>query len=77
MSRSTSRYGRLAALTTAGALAAAWLVHPALNLTIGGLVIALGAIILASALFGSERLSEHAFRLLRWIADKSEPAPPG
>ncbi|SEU47440.1 hypothetical protein [Nonomuraea wenchangensis] len=27
-----------------------------------------------TALFGSDRLSERAFRLLRWIADQPEPS---
>jgi hypothetical protein len=76
MSRSRSRYGRLAALTTAaaGAPAAAWAVHPALSAIIGGLLIAVGLMIIATALFGSDRLSERAFRLLRWIADRPEPS---
>lgn len=75
MSRSTSRYGRLATLTTAaaGAPVAAWVLHPALSTLIGGLEAAAGLTLMATALFGSDRLSERAFRLLRWIADRPEP----
>jgi hypothetical protein len=29
--------------------------------------------ILVTALYGSDRLSERAFRLLRWIVDRPEP----
>lgn len=32
--------------------------------------------IIATALFGSSVLSERAFRLLRWIANRPEPAAP-
>ncbi|MFI0424038.1 hypothetical protein [Spongiactinospora sp. 9N601] len=81
MPRTTSRYGRVVTVTTAtvSAPAAVWLVHPALSIIIAGLLIALGIVIMASALFGSERLSERAFRLLRWIANRPEPpsASPG
>ncbi|MGI5162163.1 hypothetical protein [Microbispora sp. CA-102843] len=75
MSRSTSRSGRTVALTAAVAAtpAAAWTIHPALSTVIAGLEAAAGLTIMATALFGSERLSERAFRLLRWIADRPEP----
>lgn len=36
----------------------------------------LAALILLSALFGSARVSERAFRLLRWIANRPEPESP-
>ena len=38
------------------------------------LVVALTVVI--TALFGSQALSERAFRLLRWIANRPEPACP-
>jgi hypothetical protein len=33
--------------------------------------------VIGTALFGSQDLSERAFRLLRWIANRSEPPGPG
>ncbi|WP_431933330.1 hypothetical protein [Nonomuraea jabiensis] len=76
MSRSPSRCGRLVALTLTAAAAptTAWALHPALSVFIGCLETIVGLTVIAAALFGSERLSERAFRLLRWIADRSEPS---
>jgi hypothetical protein len=46
-----------------------------------GLVLASGealtiALLLAAALFGTSTISERAFRLLRWLANRPEPAAP-
>ncbi|TYB50708.1 hypothetical protein FXF51_55450 [Nonomuraea sp. PA05] len=53
-----------------------WSVHPAL----GGVVIALEVfvvvVILGTALFGSEVISERAFRVMRWALDRPEPKSP-
>ncbi|GAA3019726.1 hypothetical protein GCM10017559_49960 [Streptosporangium longisporum] len=70
-----TRYGRLAALATtaAGAPAIAWVVHPILCGAIVSLQTTIGLFIIGVALFGSARLSERAFRLLRWAADRPEP----
>ncbi|GAA0371403.1 hypothetical protein GCM10009530_21960 [Microbispora corallina] len=76
MTRSTFRPGRAAALATLAAAvpAAGGAVHPALSTVLAGLEGAVGLTIMATALFGSDRLSERAFRLLRWIADRPEPS---
>jgi hypothetical protein len=78
MTRSSSRSGRAAALTSVAAAvpAAAWAVHPALSAVLTGLEAAAGLTVMATALFGSDRLSERAFRLLWWIADRPEPNAP-
>ncbi|MGV9600709.1 hypothetical protein ACWDR1_29005 [Streptosporangium sandarakinum] len=75
MTRSTLRPGRAAVLTTVAAAvpAAGWAVHPALSTVLAGVEAAVGLTVVATALFGSDRLSERAFRLLRWIADRPEP----
>ncbi|WP_327048740.1 hypothetical protein OG320_13155 [Microbispora sp. NBC_01189] len=76
MPRSTTRRGRTAALATAVATApaAVWVVHPVLSAVIAGLGAAAGLAVVVTALFGSDRFSERAFRLLRWIADRPEPS---
>jgi hypothetical protein len=33
-------------------------------------------VIISTALFGGQRISERAFRLLRWCADRPEPPTP-
>ncbi|KAA9379013.1 hypothetical protein F5972_12375 [Microbispora cellulosiformans] len=76
MPRSTSRRGRAAALAAAAATApaAVWVVHPVLSTVIAGLGAAAGLAVVITALFGSDRFSERAFRLLRWLADRPEPS---
>ncbi len=39
--------------------------------------LAVALTIIGTALFGSQALSERAFRLLRWVANRPEPAGPG
>ncbi|SNT64128.1 hypothetical protein SAMN05216276_11116 [Streptosporangium subroseum] len=75
MSGTKTRYGRLAAITAAavGAPAVAWVVHPMLSAVIASLQATSGITIMGTALFGSDRLSERAFRLLRWATDRPEP----
>jgi hypothetical protein len=79
MPETETRNGRLAAITSAAATvpAAAWEVHPALGAVIVCLQTTAGITLIAAALFGSERLSERAFRLLRWITDSVEPCSTG
>ncbi|MFI7538527.1 hypothetical protein [Streptosporangium sp. NPDC049376] len=62
--------GRRAAavLAVAGVPAAVWAPQP-----IFGLPSLIAVTVVAVALFGSDRLSERAFRLLRWAADRPEP----
>jgi hypothetical protein len=74
MPGTTTRYGRLTVITTATAGApAAWAIHPALSAVLAGLLAIVGLTLMGATLFGSERLSERAFRLLRWITDRPEP----
>ncbi|WP_405141990.1 hypothetical protein OG589_32795 [Sphaerisporangium sp. NBC_01403] len=75
MSTSTSSHRRLAVLTTAaaGVPAAAWAIHPALSAAISAVEAAAGLTVVATALYGCDRHSERAFRLLRWITDRPEP----
>jgi hypothetical protein len=51
----------------------AWFIHPALAALYTATGITATAVIIMTALFGPERLSERAFRFLRWIADRPEP----
>jgi hypothetical protein len=39
--------------------------------------LAVAVTIIGTALFGSQALSDRAFRLLRWIANRPEPPAPG
>src|SRR5580704_4348694 len=39
--------------------------------------LAVALTVAVTALFGTQALSERAFRLLRWIADRPEPPGPG
>lgn len=39
--------------------------------------LAVALTIIGTALFGSQALSDRAFRLLRWIANRPEPPAPG
>lgn len=61
---------------SAGSLIWTGMTHPVL----GQLITAAEAVtvlaIFGSALFGSEALSERAFRILRWIANRPEPPSP-
>ncbi|WP_179282632.1 hypothetical protein [Streptosporangium subroseum] len=44
-----------------------------LSAVIASLQATSGITIMGTALFGSDRLSERAFRLLRWATDRPEP----
>jgi hypothetical protein len=61
-----------AVATPAGVALADPIMAQALAVAEGGLL----TVILASALFGSARVSERAFRLLRWMANRPEPEAP-
>ena len=66
-----------ASVMSAGVPTAVGIVHPfiGVGMAIVELVVALAVV--GTALFGSLELSERAFRLLRWIANRAEPlAPP-
>lgn len=49
--------------------------HVAVLLASFGVAVALTVV--AAALFGSPVLSERAFRILRWFANREEPPSPG
>jgi hypothetical protein len=59
-----------------GVPAAVWLANPAIG-TVMWIVEALVVLtVAASALFGSKTVSDRAFRLLRWVADRPEHEGP-
>jgi hypothetical protein len=53
------------------------MLHPLLGEVIAITEIVVALTVIAVALFGSQALSERAFRLLRWVGNRSEPAAPG
>lgn len=59
-----------------GAPAVSALLDPLLGQILAGTEIALLLVIVMTALFAPQRLSERAFRLLRWCADRPEPPGP-
>lgn len=50
--------------------------HPMFGQVIVVIEIVMVLTIILTALFGSQTLSERAFRLLRWVGNRSEPPPP-
>ncbi len=50
--------------------------HPVLGEVIAVIEMVVVLTIIGTALFGSQDLSERAFRLLRWIGNRPEPAGP-
>lgn len=52
------------------------LINPLLGETIFGIEIVAALTVIAVALFGSQTLSERAFRLLRWFRNRPEPPAP-
>lgn len=63
-------------LTSLGTPISAALVGPLLGQTVLAVELAVALTVIGTALFGSLSLSERAFRLLRWIANRSEPPGP-
>jgi hypothetical protein len=59
-----------------GTPVAAGCLHPLLGLSLFAPQAAMLMIIFGAALFGSKTISERAFRLLRWLAGRPEPAGP-
>jgi hypothetical protein len=54
------------------------MLHPLLGEVIAGIEIVVALTVIAVALFGSQALSERAFRLLRWLGNRPQPpARPG
>jgi len=59
-----------------GAPTAVYFVYPTVGLILGACELSIFMIVLVTALFGTSTLSERAFRLLRWLADRPEYAAP-
>jgi hypothetical protein len=68
-------HGRLASIGIGalGAPTGAWLACPSFGLAIAAAEVAVVSAVILTALYGSDRLSKRAFRLLRWAFDRSEP----
>lgn len=52
------------------------ILHPLLGEVIAVVEVVMIFTVLGTALFGSQTLSERAFRLLRWLGNRSEPPGP-
>lgn len=52
------------------------ILHPLLGEVLAVVELAIILIVLGTALFGSKTLSDRAFRLLRWLGNRSEPPEP-
>jgi hypothetical protein len=63
-------------VTSLGAPIGLGVLHPMLGEAIAVIEILTVLTILVTALFGSQGLSERAFRLLRWFGNRSEPPAP-
>ncbi len=66
-----------AAATWLGAPVGLGMLHPMLGEVIAVIEVVVVLTIIATALFGSQALSERAFRLLRWFGNRPEPPTPG
>lgn len=66
-----------AAAASLGAPVGIGMLHPMLGEVIAIIEVVVVLTIIATALFGSQVLSERAFRLLRWVGNRPEPPPPG
>src|ERR1017187_8862574 len=66
---------------TLGAEGTTGYMYPALGAVLAiidvAVPLAVGAVLLAAILFGSNETCERVFRLLRWIANRPEPPAPG
>jgi hypothetical protein len=50
--------------------------HPVLGEVLAIIEVVVALTIIGTALFGSQTLSERAFRFLRWIGNQAEPSAP-
>jgi hypothetical protein len=63
--------------STIGGTTAIYCSYPLVGAAIVGCAIVVAVIVIVTALFGSPTTSGRAFRLLHWLANRSEPdAPP-
>lgn len=65
-----------AGIVSLGAPVGIGVLHPLLGELIATVDVVVVLTIIGTALFGSQALSERAFRLLRWIGNRSEPLGP-
>ena len=63
-------------IVSLGAPVGIGVLHPLLGELIATVDVVVVLTIIGTALFGSQALSERAFRLLRWIGNRSEPLRP-
>lgn len=63
----------IAGATSLGTAAGIGMLHPVLGEVIASIAIMVALTIIAVALFGSQALSERAFRLLCWFGNRPEP----
>jgi hypothetical protein len=63
-------------IASLGTPAVFWIVCPVLGVVIAAIEAAAMLTIIGTALFGSQALSERAFRLLRWLVNRPEPPSP-
>jgi len=66
----------IAGVATLGTPVGIGALHPMLGEVIAGGEGVVALTIIAVALFGSQTLSDRAFRLLRWFANRPEPPAP-
>ena len=65
-----------AGMVSAGAPLGVAVPHPLLGMVMAVIELAVILTVLGTALFGSQTLSERAFRLLRWFGNRPEPPGP-
>jgi hypothetical protein len=66
----------VAGAASLGAPVGIGLLHPLFGEIMGGAEGVVALTVIAIALFGSQALSERAFRLLRWFGNRPEPPAP-
>ena len=66
----------VAGVASLGTLVGIGQLNRLLGETIFGIEIVVALTVIAVALFGSQTLSERAFRLLRWFGNRPEPSAP-
>lgn len=71
-----AKWGRVLGVSAAGGGGAAltWLTHPTAGVWFAAILVGVGVIIVGTALYAPKTNSERAFRLLRLITGRPEPA---
>lgn len=75
-SRTPAKWGRVLGASAAGGggAAVAWLTHPTAGVWFAAVLVSVGVVIVVTALYAPKDNSERAFRLLRLITGRPEPA---